>query len=194
MDDAIVRATAELLAEVGLNGTTIGAVAKRAGVARATIYLRWPGRDALIAAAVRRAIGRPPFSVSGDIVRDLQGGGRYSREVLMTPGFVSIFPELARALLAPAPEASYDEIVPSRQTFTDLYRQAAGAAGLRNDIDPALPFDLLAGVQLNHLLATGTTLSPEATDQAVEVILAGLRRPEPESAGGASTEAPPRSA
>src|SRR3990170_8095476 len=60
-DAAILQAVIELLAEAGLRGTTVDAVAARAGVARATVYLRWPTRDALLAAAARQALGQPLY-------------------------------------------------------------------------------------------------------------------------------------
>ena len=39
----MLRATIDLLAERGMEATTIQAVSDRTGIARATIYLRWPG-------------------------------------------------------------------------------------------------------------------------------------------------------
>jgi AcrR family transcriptional regulator len=50
---AILKAVGELMAEQGVSGTTINAVAARSGVARGTVYRRWPNRSAMIAAAVR---------------------------------------------------------------------------------------------------------------------------------------------
>src|SRR5580692_4014518 len=46
-DRAILQAAAELLAERGLHGMSIEEVASRAGVAKATVYRRWPSRGAL---------------------------------------------------------------------------------------------------------------------------------------------------
>ena len=51
VDDAILRAAGELLRDAGVEGTTINAVARRSGVARASIYLRplaiWAIEEAL---------------------------------------------------------------------------------------------------------------------------------------------------
>ena len=46
--------------EQGVAGTTVNAVARRAGVARSSIYPRYSSRDRLITAAIRAAIGREP--------------------------------------------------------------------------------------------------------------------------------------
>ena len=181
-DEAILDATIELLAESGLRRTTIAAVADRAGVARATIYLRWSSRDRLIAAAARHALGRPPFRPTGDVAADLRAGGREARLVLARPAFLAICPELARALLADEPEVGYDEIAPNRRILADEYRDLAETAGFRTDIAPTLAFDLLVGAHLNHILATGRAPTRAVAEQMTDVILAGLRAP-PDGAG-----------
>jgi AcrR family transcriptional regulator len=177
VDDAILDATVELLAESGLKRTTIAAVATRAGVARATIYLRWPSRDRLIAAAARHALGRPPFSLSRDLAVDLRFGVQEARQVLGQPDFLAIFPEIVRALLAREPEVSYDEIAPGREVLAREYQQQAKDAGFRTDIASTIAFDLIVGSQINHILATGRPPTPEMADQLTRVIVAGLRAP-----------------
>ena len=47
-DDAILGATIDLVSEVGIAALTIDAVAKRAGVGKATIYRRWASKEALL--------------------------------------------------------------------------------------------------------------------------------------------------
>src|ERR1051325_3899292 len=71
-DDAILTATLELIAQGGIPAATIVGVSARPGIARASISLRWPNRDALVAAAIRRAIGRQPFELSGDLEVDIR--------------------------------------------------------------------------------------------------------------------------
>jgi AcrR family transcriptional regulator len=191
-DDAILRATVELLAQSGLGRTTIAAVAARAGVARATIYLRWATRDQLIAAAARHALGRPPFSLSGDLEVDLRVGTRETQQVLGRPGFLAIFPEIIRALLSEDAAVSYDEIAPNRRNLAREYRELAASSGFRTDIAATVPFDLLVGSHINHIMATGRPPTPQVAAQLTEVILAGLRSPAPpmaRSKGRASSSA-----
>ncbi|TAJ99550.1 MAG: TetR family transcriptional regulator [Chloroflexota bacterium] len=175
-DAAILQAAIELLAEAGLRKTTIDAVAARAGVARATVYLRWPTRDALLAAAARQALGQPIYPLTGDFATDLATGARRARTALAQPLFRAIFPELARGLLTSSPAAVYDEIAPNRQRLAAELIAAPEAAGFRDDVDPTLPFDLIIGATLNHLLATGDTPSEADTARMVEVVVDGLRR------------------
>jgi AcrR family transcriptional regulator len=54
LDDAIVRAALEMLAEVGYERLSIEEVARRAGTAKTSVYRRWPTKEALTLEAVRR--------------------------------------------------------------------------------------------------------------------------------------------
>lgn len=54
LDDAIVKAALEMLAEVGYERLSIEEVARRAGTAKTSVYRRWPTKDLLTLEAVRR--------------------------------------------------------------------------------------------------------------------------------------------
>jgi len=175
----ILDATVELLVKSGVEGTTIHAVAARSGVARATIYLRWPHAEDLINAAVRRAMGRPDTSPTGDIEADLRLGAEQARAIFSSPAFHAVLPSLVRALLRDrmAPGAmSYDFIAPGRRVISREYEELAGEAGLRTDIEPDVVLDLIIGGLLNRLLATGRSPTKEDASQVAEVVIAGLRR------------------
>jgi AcrR family transcriptional regulator len=51
-DAAILRAALELFAERGVDGTSIEQIAKRAGVARLTVYRRWSSKEELLVQAI----------------------------------------------------------------------------------------------------------------------------------------------
>ena len=174
-DAAILQATLELLAEVGLGGTTIRAIAERANVARATIYLRWPSRDALITAAVKLAMGGPPFPLTGDLHEDLRRGADRARKVFGQPEFHAVLPEIIRALLSRKSAVAYDVLAPNRRKMADEYAKLAAETGLRTDVDPDVVVDLIIGSHLNHLLATGRAPSERLSRQMLEVVVAGLR-------------------
>ncbi len=52
IDQAIMRSALELFIEHGVAGASIERIAKRAGVAKTSIYRRWPSREALLAQAI----------------------------------------------------------------------------------------------------------------------------------------------
>src|SRR5215212_9123818 len=116
-DAAIVRAALELMAEVGVDGTTLTAVAERAGVARATVYLRWPTRSALIGAAARAAVGGRPLALTGDIAQDLRVAASFIQQIFAVPTFPAMLPEIVRAVLANPPELSFESVAPRRKEF-----------------------------------------------------------------------------
>jgi AcrR family transcriptional regulator len=178
VDRAVLSAATELLIKEGAHGTTVNAVARRAGVARASIYLRYPGRDALITAAIRAAIGREPIPVTGDLERDLHRAAEQTRAILSSKPFRVIFPRLVEGLLRPRGAAGaigYAMLAPNRQLIVDEYRELAGQAGMRSSLDADLVVDLLIGGLLNHLLVTGIPPSHADAEHAVDALLEGLR-------------------
>lgn len=82
-DLAILTATLDLLTELGYDQLSIEAVAARAGVTRPTVYRRYPGKAALVAAAVEyRGGGTPPDTDARDLREGLFGAVRWlAREI-----------------------------------------------------------------------------------------------------------------
>src|SRR5215470_1488934 len=52
VDRAVLRAALELFFEHGVAGASIEKIAKRAGVAKTSVYRRWSSREALLAQAI----------------------------------------------------------------------------------------------------------------------------------------------
>ena len=174
-DGAILRAVLDAVSEKGISGVTVTGVAERAGVARATVYLRWPSRAALVGAAAKAVAGGDPFDLSGDIERDIRDGAEFLQVVFAAPYFAGILPELVRAVLAKPPEVSFDELAPNRQGIAAEYQREARAQGFDPDVDPNLAFDLFFGAFLSHLLATGAAPSPAYVRQLADVTVLGLK-------------------
>lgn len=71
-DDVILDTALELVIEVGYDRLSVGSIAERAGVSKATIYRRWANKAAVVAAAVeRRTAGMPPQTRGVDLREDL---------------------------------------------------------------------------------------------------------------------------
>jgi AcrR family transcriptional regulator len=180
VDAAILKAAVELLARKGPDGLTINAVARRSGVARASIYLRFPGREALLAATIRRAMGREPYPLSGDLERDARTGAAQTQAILATPSFRAVLPELVRGFLRQADgenAISFELVAPNMRPLADEYRRQAAISGFRDDIDPELPGMLIVGTLLLSLLVDGVPATPAMAAQTVEIVLAGLKVP-----------------
>jgi len=71
-DERVLAAARALEAELGYDGTSVDAIAERAGVAKTSIYRRWPNKGLLMYEAV---LGQNPrfaeIADTGDIVEDL---------------------------------------------------------------------------------------------------------------------------
>ncbi len=178
VDKRVLRATVAILRERGVAGTTVNAVARRAGVARASIYLRYPSRDRLITAAIRAAIGREPILASGDLERDIRRTAEQARAIFSSRQLQRLLPPLIEGLLQPrnSPTAlSYDILAPNRRVLVNEYRELASATGFRTDVDPETVFDQIVGPILNRLLVTGTAPAADEVDALVDVLIKGLR-------------------
>lgn len=175
---AILDATVALLAEQGLDRTTIQGIADRAQVARATIYLRWPSRESLITAALRHAIGRPPFALTGDLAVDLRLGSEQAGWILSQPVFTSVLPALVREFLArDRAGVTYDTLIPNRKRLAEAYDRLAASQGFRDDIDGFVVVDLVVGPLLLNLLATGRPPTDAFRERQLEAVFAGIRQP-----------------
>ena len=178
IDELVLRATIDLLAERGMEATTIQAVSDRTGIARATIYLRWPGRSALILAALRWAIRRPPFELSGDIATDFERGVERVLTVFSQPMFVAAMPALMGAFLSAegsAPDLTFDTLFPNHGGSSMLSSASAAEQGYRTDVDAAVVVDALLGGMLMHLMTTGKPPTRAFGEQVVDVLIAGTR-------------------
>ena len=172
-DAAILRAAVELMTEHGVQGTTLTAVADRAGVARATVYLRWPSRSALIGAAARAGVGGKPLPLSGNLEEDIRFGTSFVQRLFSDPAFPALLPEIVRGVLAG--ELPFDSVAPRRKALAKIYAERAGAEGFDPTVDPHLAFDILLGTAIAHLLANGRPMSEAEAAKLEDVIVNGLR-------------------
>lgn len=135
---AIIAATLDLLAEVGLDALSIEGVAARAEVGKTTIYRRWPNKEALVVEAVATLKGPVPepagHSLREDLVTLMHGSGRGredSRRRRLYSTFVaemSRHPDLARRFV--------DTVIePRREAVRRVLRAAMARGELRDDLD-----------------------------------------------------------
>jgi AcrR family transcriptional regulator len=105
VDQAILASAVELLAEAGFARLTMDQVAARAGVGKASLYLRWPNKLALVAEAIQFRSGVVPEvpntgSLRADMLAFLRALLRVpngERAVAAVSGEVASNPELRKA-------------------------------------------------------------------------------------------------
>jgi AcrR family transcriptional regulator len=178
-DGAILDATLELLAEQGLEGLSVEAVAARAGVGKATIYRRWPSRDEMIAAAFASVNADIAAPDSGDMRSDLVALlGEFQRATLrsvpaaMMPRLIAAVltrPELLQPFLANA-------LAPRRAALLEALARARARGELRADADLELAFGMIVGsVFQTALLGQAESLSdPTLPARLVDALLDGI--------------------
>jgi AcrR family transcriptional regulator len=150
-DTAILEATQQLLGERGYDRLRIQDVADRAHAGLATIYRRWPTKQALVIAAMEH--NAPDMSPeSDDPLVDLQAllhkavADFWGPRSHLLAGFVTSLrsdPELADAFRATALEASRARL---RDPIARIVGENDPALDLRVDLTPALlTFRVLVG-------------------------------------------------
>jgi len=143
----ILEATLALLAEEGVGGMTVDAVAARAGVGKATVYRHWSSRAQLIHDAISSLVTDDEMVDHGSLREDLQD--IYDRVVqVCTIGVVSrVLPSLAEAA-GRDPELAVvhkDFVARRRRHLVAALERAAGRGELRPGLDLSVVADLVAG-------------------------------------------------
>jgi AcrR family transcriptional regulator len=182
-EKAILEATLALLAEHGVEGFSMEAVAARAGVGKATIYRRWSRKEALIVHALARLteIARPP--ATGSLRDDLVTHIDLLRRRTTDPVAGRILPRVL-SVAADHQEIAdlYKQYVvtPRVERIAEVLRRAQAAGELPADLDVALTVDMLTGPILARKwlpLSGSRPLTRVQLVRIVETVLAGIVAP-----------------
>ncbi len=177
-DRAIIDATLDLFAESGAEGLCIEQVAARAGVGKATIYRRWPGKEDLLLdalASLRVPLPEPRGeSVRDDLVALLDAmraesvDPRQVRQLALLLGEGGRYPRLIERYVEAVVE-------PRRDVFRAVLRRGIATGELREGASIEMAVDMLTGA----VLAKTTRLSHERADRGygrrvVDELLTGI--------------------
>ena len=175
-DRAIIDAIVDLLVERGYREVTIEAVAARAGVAKTTIYRRWPSKADMVVEAIT-ACKKDCLQEDG-AVDDCVGG--------TLVGMLSHLScsRVARILTGLAVEMAHNEelaiavreglVRPNREVVHGVLRRGVETGEVRADVDLELVADLLVGPSFFRLLVSGGEVSPKVAAKTVDLVLRGI--------------------
>jgi AcrR family transcriptional regulator len=174
--DAIVDATAGLVAHHGLTSVTMSAIAEQTSIGRATLYKYFPDVEAILLAWHERQISGhlQQLAEARDHASD---AGQQIQAVLEAYALISHEShghrnsELAAFLHRDGQVARAEQQL--RGMIRDLLTEGARTGDVRDDVAP----DELAGYCLSALTAASTLPSKTAVRRLVTVTLAGLRPP-----------------
>jgi AcrR family transcriptional regulator len=176
---AVLRATSELINEVGLRAMTTDEIAGRSGVSKATIYKWWPNKYAVAVEAFLSEMGtKSPDPDTGSAREDLRGALR---------GLIRFYrTKSGRAFAQLIGEAQFDpqigvelreHLIGSRRELVRAILDRGIARGeLRPDIDPEVATDLIFGPPMYRLIAGHAPLNDRAADAIVDAAMRGLAR------------------
>lgn len=85
--ELVYAATLEALPELGIRGLTIERIAEKSGVARSTIYRRWPNLSQLYLEAFAQYARRQPIESTGSTEYDLEAYLKSAAERLNDPTY-----------------------------------------------------------------------------------------------------------
>jgi AcrR family transcriptional regulator len=172
LEDAILDAAWEVLLESGYPGFTFEAVAARAGTSRPVLYRRWPQRDDLLLAVLRKFWASQPIELpdTGNLRDDTIGymrnadAGRSRLTTLLSVQLFDYFRDTGtsisqlRDILRPPGQATGLERIVARAVARGELPDVPRSSRVLN-----LPFDLLRHDML-------MTLRPVSRESIIEIV------------------------
>jgi AcrR family transcriptional regulator len=177
---AILAAAIELLLEQGLHATSMDAVARRAGVSKATIYRWWPSKELLALDALATewqvtgpAITRDTGSLRGDLLARLRPWLRQLRD--------KPYGRVVAGLVATAQaDAEFAELYlerfvrPRRDAMRPILLRAIDRGEIPRSVDLEIALDLIYGPIYHRMLHGHAPLDERFARNVVDTILAGI--------------------
>ncbi|MGF2947397.1 TetR/AcrR family transcriptional regulator [Mycobacterium sp. Lab-001] len=181
IDDAVLRATVELLAETGYPGLSVAAIAERARTSKPAIYRRWPSKAHLVHEAVFPAGAATELPDTGSLPHDLREMVLRSMTFLTAPAARAALPGLVGEMAA---DPTLHSALLERFAgvigggLTELLARAADRGEIRPDVtatELASPLvDAIAGITLMGLLTRVDELDDAWVDRTTELLLKGI--------------------
>ena len=186
-DRRILQAARQALFTAGYAGLAIDEVAQRAGVAKTTLYRRWPTKDHLAIAVYADMLDHDvPVTDTGDVRADLSAylqqiaatlhsvrrAGRAAHDSDPSAGIVG---ELvaAAARHADVGQAMRGLYARRIRLAIELVERATQRGELRAGTDPVLLLDQLAGALYYRVLITGAPVDDNYLERLVSAALDG---------------------
>jgi AcrR family transcriptional regulator len=168
VDAAIFAATLSTVDELGYAHATVDRIAASAGVAKTTIYRRWPSKGALIIACLLDAFGPVPRT-GGSREEYLSAAIRWIAAKIGEPGIGGAF---AGVFTDAVNDPALREILSAR--FQDPYRLALQDALGEPANRVLFLIDVVVGTLLHRLGMTGEPMVDADVDALVEMVLREL--------------------
>lgn len=175
----IMEATLRLVADVGIAGLTMDAVARDAGVGKATIYRRWASKEALLLDAWMSCVRKSEAPDTGTLRGDLEAVLGGFEHPLTDQELQRVFPQMiAAAKVNPDVADAYREFIAQRREPLQVVLQRAVARG---EIDPEADLqvvhDLLVAPLMYRWLVSDAPIDATVVGRIIAVVTAGVAVP-----------------
>ena len=175
----VFAATLSTVQELGYARATVERIAAAAGVAKSTVYRRWPSKGELIVDCLLDAFGPPPLE-GADRAELMSSAIRWTAAKISEPGVGDAF---AGVFSDAVSDPALREILSTR--LQDPYRLALQDALGEPEHRVLFFIDVVVGVLLHRLGMTGEPMVDSDVTALVEMVLpqfADASRPAPRSA------------
>jgi AcrR family transcriptional regulator len=172
----VLATTVQLLAEVGVDGLTIEAVAAGSGVAKTTIYRHWADRSELITDAVRACLPRVPDPDTGSLRDDLHTIFEHIARAEMDSPAGDLMPSLMDAVHRDPTLAQLKrDVITERERPVVAAIQRAQARGeLDASLDEQMVYDAVVGPIVFRKVVRREQVTPERVHAQLDLALRGL--------------------
>jgi AcrR family transcriptional regulator len=177
-DHRILTATFRQLVAVGYPGLSVEAVAADAGVAKTTIYRRYPTKRDLAIAALSQEVPFPPPSVELHGREAIERFVRQAVTVLIESGAVRILGSLlVEEQRDPGILAAFRARIlePRRAIVAEMLQRGIERGEVRPDIDPLVVTEMIAGAVFGHHVILGQPTSDAWVSSLVDHVWAAIR-------------------
>ena len=177
IDDAVLRATVELLGKSGYANLSVDAIARRAGTSKPAIYRRWPSKAHLVHEAAFPIDDATELPDTGSLAGDVREMVRRSAGVLTTPAARAALPGIvAEVATDPTLHAKlldrFGDIL--ARGLTDRLDDARARREVRPDVNAADVVEAIAGITLMALLTRNEALSDIWVERTATLITKGI--------------------
>lgn len=185
VDERITRAAAEVYGAEGWARFSVDAVARRAGVGKASIYLRWPNKEALLAAVFASRLSGVRDIDTGSVRDDLVALARQVLHAFLDEAGGAVLRLMLEAESIPAGREHLDRFLLSQAVAARaIVHRGIDRGQLRRGTSVTLLLDTISGGALNHALVAPAHLREQVAAGAdryagelVDFVLASVSAP-----------------
>jgi AcrR family transcriptional regulator len=176
-DRAILAASLELIAEVGVHEFRMDDVAERARVGKSAIYRRYKSKDELVGATVAALVSEIAVPDTGDTREDI---------VALMDGAVGVYSDPIRAAVMPSLVGAMQRrpdlartiregfLTGRREALREVLARGIARGELAADLDMELALDVLGGPLFYRLLITGGPIDRELAEGVADLVMRGF--------------------